>query len=273
MWLYPAQGKEERRAEQRVVEVVGIPTYIEKVKANGTFSAMIRAHVFGDTVCIEIDGEVRMPVQRLWFQSNSLAGRSLCSSSALWRWKEARDPYIHIGAASAHGWAKWLGAVNVSHFFCLSPSVSVFLLHGQVRFVFSRPFFLRGGDYMELKAAAAWYLKRDLGAAFDRADFDDAWESGCAVEVATKARKAELTGVDKKHIATTTKTITLKAEVRVMWNNARSALTTKIMMVFREENDIPPRPKGQQNQSGKKVFKIEDGPWDVVAKKMQSACN
>lgn len=142
---------------------------------------------------------------------------------------------------------------------------------GQVRFVFSRPFFLRGGDYMELKAAAAWYLKRELGAAFDRADFDDAWESGCAVEVATKARKAELTGVDKKHITTTTKTITLKAEVRVMWNNARSALVTKIMMVFREENGIPPRPKGQQNQSGKKVFKIEDGPWDVTAKKMQSA--
>jgi hypothetical protein len=107
---------------------------------------------------------------------------------------------------------------------------------------------------------------------FDLADFDDAWESGCAVEVATKARKAELTGVDKKQIATTTKTITLKAEVRVMWNNARSALFTKIMMVFREENGIPPRPKGQQNQSGKKVFKIEDGPWDVVAKKMQCAC-
>ena len=60
MCLHTAQGKEERRTEQRVVEVVGIPTYVEKAKANGTFSAMIRAHVFGDTVSIEIDGEVRM---------------------------------------------------------------------------------------------------------------------------------------------------------------------------------------------------------------------
>ena len=110
MCLHTAQGKEERRTDQRVVEVVGIPTYIEKVKANGTFSAMIRAHVFGDTVCIEIDGEVRMPVQRLWFQSNSLAGRSLCSSSSLWRWNEARDPYIlsvrHLHMVGSSGSAR-----------------------------------------------------------------------------------------------------------------------------------------------------------------------
>lgn len=135
----------------------------------------------------------------------------------------------------------------------------------------SRPYFIRLGEEGELKALVSHYLKSVLGDAYSPGDFIDAWESGCSVEVATKARKADLTGMDPNRVKTTVKTVTLKIEVRIMYNNARAALVAKVWAVYREVNDLPPRPKGEQNKAGKKATKIVDQAWELHAKEMQGA--
>lgn len=141
----------------------------------------------------------------------------------------------------------------------------------QVIFDFARPFFIRGGDEGELKAVASHFLLVELGKAYDLNDFKDAWDSGCEVEVVTKTRKADLAGVDKARVKTTVKQITLKAELKVMVCNARSALAAKIFGVYRFTFGLPPRPKGEQNVAGKKAAKILDPAWEVHSKEMSSA--
>jgi hypothetical protein len=153
------------------------------------------------------------------------------------------------------------------------PRISGRLLPRSIPQVFelARPYFFRQGEEGELKALASHHLKSVLGDTYDVGDFKDAWDSGCEVEVVTKARKADLTGMDKSRIKTTVKTITLKAEVKIMYNNARAALVAKVWAVYREVNDVPPRPKGEQNTAGKKAARIEDPAWEVHAKQLQGA--
>jgi hypothetical protein len=141
-------------------------------------------------------------------------------------------------------------------------------IESQVSFEFARPFFIRQGEEGELKAATSYFLSAELGGAYDVGDFNDAWDSGCDVEVATKTRKAAIAGVDKKRVTTTVKEVTLKAELRIMLNNARSALIHKVWSVYREVNNLPSRPKGEQNTPGKKATKIDDPAWEVHAKEM-----
>ena len=133
----------------------------------------------------------------------------------------------------------------------------------------ARPLFFRMGDEGELKAMVSFFLWTELGRAYDLGDFLEAWDSGCEVEVALKARKADLTGMDKARIKTTVKQVTLKAEVRIMYNNARSYLTSKIWAVYREMKHLPSRPRGEQKMKGKKAGKIEDPAWEVHAKELQ----
>lgn len=135
----------------------------------------------------------------------------------------------------------------------------------------SRPFFFRGGEESELKALVSFSLSGELGDAYDYDSFLAAWESGCEVEVVTKARKSALTGVDTARILTSVKQVTLKAEVKIIHNNARSGMTAKVWAVMRDVNGITARPKGVQNKSGEKKFTIEDPEWDLYCKKMQGA--
>jgi len=133
----------------------------------------------------------------------------------------------------------------------------------------AREFFYLQGEEGELKALVSHYLRSQLGEAYDLEVFNDAWESGTEMEVATKRRKAALTGVDKSRIKTTNKTITLRFETRIMKNNARAALVLKLWQTYREVLNLPKRPKGEQIQGGQKRHVIEDPEWEVHAKQMQ----
>lgn len=125
---------------------------------------------------------------------------------------------------------------------------------------------------MEMQALASYYLLKQLGDTFDLDDFLEAWDYGCKVEKAVRARKAELAGTDKKNIQPTVNQVTLKTEVRVMHNNARSGLISKIIVAYREVNNLGEKPKGVQNQKGQKAVKIDDDKWDLHCKELLRAC-
>lgn len=120
-----------------------------------------------------------------------------------------------------------------------------------------------------MKAFASHFLRADLGNAYDLEVFCEAWESGSELEVATKARKAAITGLAIGKVKTTLRLVTLKAELRIMYNNGRANLVAKIWATYREVNGVPPRPKGEQIEAGKKRNVINDPDWEVHAKKMQ----
>lgn len=138
-------------------------------------------------------------------------------------------------------------------------------------FAFARPGVFRGGDDGELKAFVSFFLLKEIGAGYSLPDFEVAWTSGCTVEVATKNRKAALIGADPRNIPTSQKQITLKGEVKVMLNNARSALSAAVWSAYRTAHNIGPRPKGEQNSAGKKAIQIVDAAWDLHAKQLKSA--
>lgn len=125
------------------------------------------------------------------------------------------------------------------------------------------------GEEGELKALASHYLCAELGGAYDLRDFRDAWENGAEVEKATKAKKAALTGLEHDRIKTTVRQVTLRTEVRIMHNNARAFLVTKIWTTYRDVIDLPRRPKGEQITKGRKRSTIDDPEWDFHAQQMR----